>query len=486
MIASRLWKSSVIRASLRAYLVLLCTMVIQARPGVADERTDGPLTEHLRLPVGAKTAVEFDQIVRAWSLKNRSTAWDPAVNDETARGAADVYARVAPAVVVVRTPNGHGTGFVIDADGWIVTNHHVVVHSPVDARNGVQVVTVHRGRLKDGLMELDSKGMKAYVYKRDPNKDLALLKVVNAPRGPHRLPVLEIADRSPSLGASCLAIGHPAAAMLWTLRSGVVSAAGIWPKDMIDYVMAGLVMTKSRDRRRLRELIAAQPRRKVVISSCSVNPGDSGGPLVDEQGRVIAVTFAMPGEDSGGAASAAKFAYHVHLDELREFLKNRPDKPALYVPDPLPPATLAAVDDLDHDGVPDVLVFGMQPSGRPSGLWLDLDQNSAPSVNEAVKRGADLDMALWQRLWDYEFALHTLPQPRAFYDTDDDGTIDVILLDSDRDGRADSELRLVDGQWKHGVANGRKLIDPQLIRNEDQQRRLAAAFRLKSPPRPAP
>jgi len=413
-----------------------------------------------------------EQMMRALLEIDHWEQWQPQVNPERARGSvADVYQRAAPSVVVVRSEEGHGTGFVVRADGWIVTNHHVIEHMPLDERTGARRATIHFGALHNGLMELDERGHVAYVYAVDKEKDLALLKLAHPPKGRSLRP-LPLAPATPPPGSTCVAIGHPAAGMLWTLRTGVVSGIGSWPRDMIHFVMARLTL-KQKDAERLRRQLASLPQRRVILSTCSLNPGDSGGPLLDEEGRVIAVSFAIAADDQQSAVPSSTFAYHVHLDELRQFLDanqrlmaEAPAQPPPGVPDPWPPATATGIVDSDNDGVMDTLVFRIDGK-QIAGLVFDLDQDSdleqLRENPEAVRQA-----------WDFEFALHFVPYAQSFYDTDADGVIDLVRVDANNDGNVEFQLVRNGQRWQRKVAAGRApLIEPDLLPTRQMRDRLA-------------
>ena len=111
-------------------------------------------------------------------------AWRPRANPERQRDGdlAELYGRVAPAVVVVLTGEAHGTGFLVDPAGWVVTNQHVIAGAGVDPDSGSQVATVYLGGIgPDGVMRLDERGRPAFVYKASESKDLALLIGDKAP-----------------------------------------------------------------------------------------------------------------------------------------------------------------------------------------------------------------------------------------------------------------------------------------------------------------
>jgi S1-C subfamily serine protease len=179
--------------------------------------------------------------------------------------AREIYERDAPGVVFVRaqadaataaSPFGSsssgarattGTGFVIDAEGRILTNHHVVG----DARE----VRVRFG---------GERTVTATVLGRDPRNDLALLQVDPSEV---ELTPLELGDSSTArVGDPVLAIGNPFG-LDRTLTTGVVSALQ-------------------------REITAPNgfTIEHVIQTDAPINPGSSGGPLLDGAGRVIGIT----------------------------------------------------------------------------------------------------------------------------------------------------------------------------------------------------
>lgn len=138
-----------------------------------------------------------------------------------------------------------GTGFVIDGDGSIVTNNHVV--------QGASSVTVRLG----------DEDYEATVVGADPSSDLALLEV-DAPA--EALDPLELADSDEvQVGDPVVAIGNPFG-LEKTVTTGIVSALQ-------------------------REITAtdAYTIPDVIQTDAAINPGNSGGPLLDSEGRVIGV-----------------------------------------------------------------------------------------------------------------------------------------------------------------------------------------------------
>ncbi len=179
---------------------------------------------------------------------------DPITENE--RFFASIYSRVSPSVVsisVTGTSQGgsfsaSGTGFVIDQQGHIVTNNHVV-----------------DGADKDGIQVnfLDGSIVRGQVVGLDPDSDLAVLKV-DMPA--ERLTPVQLGNSdSLFIGETTLAIGSPFG-QRWTLTSGIISA--------LDRTITGLTNFS----------VGA-----VIQTDAAINPGNSGGPLLNLQGEVIGV-----------------------------------------------------------------------------------------------------------------------------------------------------------------------------------------------------
>ena len=102
------------------------------------------------------------------------------------------------------------------------------------------------------------------------------------------------------------------------------------------------------------------------------------------------MTFAIP---TAQALGASKLSYHVHRDEVQPFVQHFPAEPALYVPDVWAAAAYGVLRDIDKDGVPDTLLVGAETDKPPTGMLLDLDQDSprdfrpTRSTRKSIKAG---------------------------------------------------------------------------------------------------
>jgi putative serine protease PepD len=166
---------------------------------------------------------------------------------QTVAGA--IYEAASPAVVSIRAGNGSGTGFLIDADGTVVTNDHVVDNS--------QRVIVKFGT--------DGGSIDADVLGTDPSSDLAVISIPkkSIPKG---VKPLQFADsRNVRVGDMVLAIGNPFD-LDRTATEGIVSALGRDIESPNHYTINNVIQTDA-----------------------PINPGNSGGPLLDDSAHVIGV-----------------------------------------------------------------------------------------------------------------------------------------------------------------------------------------------------
>ena len=180
--------------------------------------------------------------------------------DNTALSAADIYKKVAPAVVMISTKSiqsvngwfqqeteGMGSGFIINTDGYILTNYHVI--------NGAKEVTV---TLSDG------QEVTASVVNYDSDKDIAMIKL----NGNVEVPGVVELGNSDALqpGEEVVAIGNPLSKELSsTLTKGIVSA------------LNRSVETQSGVNTNL------------IQTDAAINSGNSGGPLINTKGEVIGI-----------------------------------------------------------------------------------------------------------------------------------------------------------------------------------------------------
>ncbi len=212
--------------------------------------------------------------------------------------AAEVYREAAPGVVTIRSifadggGAAEGSGFVLNTDGEIVTNAHVVTDESAGPREPADAVFVE-------FPERDV--LPAKIVGFDPFSDVALLKV--DPDG-FALHPLELGDDSElQVGQPVAAIGSPFGEQQ-SLSVGVVSATDRSVTSLTEFQIDGAIQTDA-----------------------SINPGNSGGPLLDAGARVIGINQQI--ETSSGANDGVGFAVPVSAIE-RSVAQLRDDGTAEY------------------------------------------------------------------------------------------------------------------------------------------------------------
>jgi S1-C subfamily serine protease len=461
---------------------VICFSGYSAEPA---EKEKADLSKPPRIAADARVGALPAQILRALEMRE-SYRWKPTVDKNKAKDeGAKIYARVAPAIVVMRGPNWHGTGFVIDPAGWIITNNHVVDGVDLDPETGARVLMVNLGRLDEGFMTPLKNEIKGYVYKSDAIKDLALVKLAEVPADIKNLPSLSVAKKVPGAGSTCYLIGHSGIGLLWSFRDGKVSQAGSWPRDMSTNIVRDLKL-KGEARRAFERTINSIPATKIVMSSSGTSGGDSGSPVVNDKSEVFAVHFSGPrneydreGKLNYDRKGTSKFSYHVHLDELKaflggpnkdvkDFLAEQPKAPPLFIPDPWPAGLYHKLKDLDGDGTPDTLYFSLRPGENATGVLIDLAQRS-----KLTER--DLADSKKLRDWKFDFALQFEGRDvRTFYATKGDANIDLIMITTDSKKLPAAELvfrKDAAGKWTKENAKGYFLINSNLFTDKTAQDR---------------
>ncbi|MFM7165327.1 MAG: serine protease [Planctomycetaceae bacterium] len=424
---------------LAAFVMLLVSL---PSPTFADERSG-------RLQVGSDVVPVIPGrtggVLRSILSVDRPASPDaqPEASTVRPRGpAADVYEQVAPAVVLITTQAGHGTGFFISADGWIITNAHVVEGAEYNHQHKANIVSVLSGSLApDGWMVQSGTSMTAIVYRVSERQDLALLKLTELPQGAKAVPFLKLADNLPKPGSDCVAIGNPGIGSLWSVRQGQVTGAGEYPRDQAS-VITQLLKLPAEERKEVEEELARDSEQKRVLhTNCGISGGDSGGPLVNTSGEVIAVTFAIRTNDSFGGLSL-----HVHLDELREFVRVLPTKPDIMIPGPYLPFNASAVPvDVNNDDAPDAILFRSSQDSPPLCLQILLQGKSLKQA--ANKDGINKAGATRIPDWSPNFAIYSMPTLTVLYDRNGDGEFDLVFRDEDENGTTETQYLLSNGKW---------------------------------------
>jgi serine protease Do len=169
----------------------------------------------------------------------------------------ELVQQVMPSLVVVRGHRfGAGSGIVWDANGFILTNNHVV------------------GRRTPMVLLQDDREYESQLIARDPDVDLALLSI-DATDLTHLKP----ASVSPRVGEMVFAFGHP-----WGQRNTVTRG-----------IVSALASAQNRSGQKV----------PIVRSDAPLAPGNSGGPLVNASGEVIGINAMIVGGDQSVSIAAS-------------------------------------------------------------------------------------------------------------------------------------------------------------------------------------
>jgi S1-C subfamily serine protease len=201
-----------------------------------------------------------------------------------------IYKAEAPGVVTIvslfGSDGGEGSGFVLNADGEIVTNAHVVTTGEGDAIKPAKEVYVEFA---------DGNRVQAKVLGNDPNADIALLRV--DPKGLTLRPLPLGESASVNVGEPVAAIGSPFG-QAQSLSVGIVSAVDRSISSLTDFQISGAIQTDA-----------------------AINPGNSGGPLIGADGRVIGINQQIESKSGGGEGVGFAVPIDVvkrSLDQLRQ------------------------------------------------------------------------------------------------------------------------------------------------------------------------
>ncbi len=226
-------------------------------------------------------ANRFQPATSAFSEKAPAGLTDPTVASDEQNNI-EIYRMLSPGVVNVHSTSyardffgfvepqeGSGSGSVIDQEGNILTNYHVI--------EGAQKLAVSFG---------GQKNYAAKVVGGDPDTDLAVIKLLEPPK--ERLTIVPLGDSDHlEVGQKVLAIGNPFG-LDRTLTTGVISG--------------------------LQRPIRARNGRTIegaIQTDASINPGNSGGPLLDSHGRMIGINSQIL--SPSGASAGVGFAVPVNI-----------------------------------------------------------------------------------------------------------------------------------------------------------------------------
>jgi S1-C subfamily serine protease len=291
---------------------------------------------------------------------------DTSSSDDSGLTARDIYKRDAPGVVYIKAQvvqrtqspfdfglpqeqqgTATGSGFVIDKDGTILTNAHVI--------NGASKVTVQFA---------DKQQADAKVLGKDESTDLALLKV--DPANLKLVPLALGTSRTVQVGDPAVAIGNPFG-LERTLTTGVISAVHRPIQAPNGFQIDDAIQTDA-----------------------PINPGNSGGPLIDATGRVIGINSQIETGGSGNGNVGIGFA--VPIDTAKRYIpqlkkEGRVDRGYLGVSTTTIDKTLQGLNLPREHGV---LVQSVTPGSPADEAGIRAGDISATLDGQDIQLGGDI------------------------------------------------------------------------------------------------
>jgi len=213
---------------------------------------------------------------------------------------------VEPSVVSVQVSagqaSGEGSGVIIDTSGRVLTNNHVVA----DAGQGGSIVIV----LSDG------RGFPAKVVGTDPQSDLAVIQMQNAPSG---LKPATLGDSNAvKVGDPVMAVGNPLG-LSETATTGIISALN--RPVTTSQAGGGGGENPNPNNPFGGQSSASEPVvTNAIQTDAAINPGNSGGALVDWQGRVIGInsSIASLGSSAGGQSGSIGLGFAIPINQAKQ------------------------------------------------------------------------------------------------------------------------------------------------------------------------
>ncbi len=266
-----------------------------------------------------------------------------------ARSATDVsalYERVSPGVVSVEVTTagggGTGSGFVLDREGYILTNDHVV--------DGAQSVRVR-------FADSGAGGVTARVAGVDPSTDLALLKI---DAGDRKLTPLALgSSKDLKVGQPAIAIGSPFR-LEGTLTTGVISALGRSIEAPNNFSIDNVVQTDA-----------------------AINPGNSGGPLLDASGKVVGINAQI----ATSTQSNSGVGFAIPIDTAKQVLAQLKTGQAIK-------RAYLGIETSDPDTGSGAVVAGVVPGGPADAAGLQAGDRVLSIDGKAVSKSGDVAAAV--------------------------------------------------------------------------------------------
>jgi S1-C subfamily serine protease len=334
---------------------------------------------------GLHTSTLLLEILEGWRDVSATTEPPPALTKGEYPKWDEIYAQCAPGVLFLVGEGATGTGFIIERNGYALTNHHVAAAGSFDRESRTWSLQAYRGELDEGRMNYRSEPIKATVFAWDPMRDLALLKIDTAGLGEKDLQPLELASSgggSPRPGQDIALIGHAGIGLLWSMKPGHISAIGELSKSTPNALSMLHSLSKSSAERTPSHLEIVRNHMadiyrgwigvdtRLIEATAVTSPGDSGGPLLNDRGEVVGIAMGLLSHQQTSTTAY----YYIHLSEMHAFLEKNPTAPLLEIARDIwsSHAIHYSIGSLPgREG--SSLLMGLDSARRPTLMALDLD-----------------------------------------------------------------------------------------------------------------
>lgn len=266
---------------------------------------------------------------------------------------------------------GQGSGFIIDRDGHVLTNYHVIDEA-VRSRGQIEV-TLH-----------NRKTYRATVVGTDRSHDLAIIQI----KAPDLLPLVLGDSRSLLVGQKVYAIGNPFG-LAGTLTSGIVSSIrSVREPD-------GITIDEA------------------IQTDAAINPGNSGGPLLNSHGEVVGINTMIASNSGQNAGIGFAIPINTAKAVLNDLLTlGRVRRPALGVV--TLPISPDIADDLGLSADYGLLIINTVPGGAADRAGLRGGNERAYFGNMPIMVGGDLIVAIdGQQIQEQQDLTHIMNNHRA-------------------------------------------------------------------------
>ncbi|MGE5618459.1 MAG: S1C family serine protease [Sphingomonadaceae bacterium] len=356
--------------------------------------------------VGYQQTQPVAQIAKPMVASAASTGGRASLLDEDT--IVSIYERVSPAVVFITNrgatretvfgefpQTGTGSGVIIDKQGHILTNNHVVAGAE---------------RLEVSLASGET--VQAKLLGRDPGNDLAVVKI---DVDESKLTVAPLGDSSKlRVGQLAVAIGNPFG-LERTITVGVVSSLG----------------------RTFSSSTSSRPIRDMIQTDAAINPGNSGGPLLNSAGEVIGINSAIESPVRGSVGIGFAIPINTAQRELEEMIAGKTiSHPWLGISGTPVTAELAKELDIPAEGVYVVQVMPDSPA-QDAGIRGAL-RSSSRNFQGQTPSGGDVILAVDGQ------KVSKVEEISSYLDTKNPG--DVVTLTIRRAG-AEKQVEVTLAEW---------------------------------------